>query len=67
MEKLNISNIRNLLWEEIHKLRKGETSAAAVNAITNANGKILTTVKLQMEYAKMTGGPLNLQLLEEKG
>ena len=47
--------MRNILSEEIDKLREGKTTAANVNAVTNATGKILSTVKLEMEYAKLLG------------
>lgn len=55
MEKLDITSLRTILAEEINKLRAGETTPANVNAITNATGKILSTVKLEMEYRKLLG------------
>lgn len=55
MAKLNIDDIREILADEIINLRKGKTTAAKVNAVTNATGKILQTVKLEMEYCKMVG------------
>jgi len=51
----NINDLRNILCDEIGKLRNGETTAANVNAVTNATGKILSTIKVQLEYAKLTG------------
>ncbi len=50
-----IDDLRRILSEEITKLRKGETTAASVNAITNASGKILSSVKLEIEYGKLLG------------
>jgi hypothetical protein len=50
----NMNDIRAMLCEEIQKLRDNKTTAANVNAITNATGKILSTVKLELEYAKIT-------------
>jgi hypothetical protein len=55
---MTLNELRVLLSEEILKIREGQTTAANVNAITNATGKILSTVKLEMEYYKMTGKPL---------
>lgn len=51
----NLNDLRTILSEEIDKLRKGETSPAAINAITNATGKIFSSIKLEMEYAKLIG------------
>lgn len=50
----NMNDIRAMLCEEIEKLRKNKTTAANVNAVTNATGKILSTIKLEMEYAKLS-------------
>ena len=54
-EELSMGSIQKILWDEIHNLRNGDTSAANLSAITNASGKILSTVALQMKYAEMTG------------
>jgi|LGVF01.2.fsa_nt_gb hypothetical protein len=56
MGEINTSNdLRVILAEEIQKIRAGETTAANVNAIVNATGKILTTVKMEIEYSKLIG------------
>lgn len=54
----NVQDLRQVLSDEIRKIQTGQTTAANVNAISNAAGKILGTVKLQLEYAKLTGKPL---------
>lgn len=55
MSKKTLNDLRQILSEEIDKIREGKTSAANVNAITNATGKILSSVKLEMEYVKLLG------------
>ena len=55
MKKLNINALREILAEEINMLRAGQTTPANVNAITNATGKILSSVKLEIEYSKLLG------------
>ena len=50
-----INDLRVILAEEINKIRNGTTTAANVNAITNATGKILSTVKMEIEYNKLLG------------
>ena len=54
-ELKTVNDMRSILSEEIVKLREGSTTAANVNAIVNATGKILSTVKLEMEYNKLVG------------
>lgn len=48
-----MTDIRSMLCEEIEKLRTNQTTPANVNAITNATGKILSTIKLELEYSKL--------------
>ena len=52
---MNVNDLRNMLAEELTKLRNEQTTPASLNAIVNATGKILSTVKLEMEYGKMLG------------
>lgn len=51
----NVVELRNVLCEEISKIRKGETTPANLNAIVNASGKIISSVKLELEYNKAVG------------
>ena len=55
MKQMNLDELRIILTDEIGKLRDGTTSPAAVNAISNASGKYLSSVKLELEIYKMTG------------
>lgn len=47
--------MRTILWESIEGIRSGKSSPAQVNAISNACGKFLGTIKLELEYNKLTG------------
>ncbi len=55
MQTKSLDDLRTILSEEIDKVRTGQTSAANVNAVTNATGKILSSIKLEMEYHKLLG------------
>ena len=50
-----VEDLRAILADEIGKIREGKTTPANVNAITNASGKILSTIKLEIEYNKLHG------------
>lgn len=58
MATLNLNDIREVLSAEIGRLQAGETTAASLNALSNATGKLLNTVKLEMEFYKLTGKPV---------
>ena len=62
-----INDLRDILADEIDKLRKGDTTAASVNAVTNATGKILSTVKLEMEYNKLLGKTPDIAFINTPG
>ena len=67
MEKImDINSLRVILAEEIDSLRKGQSTASNVNAIVNATGKILSTVKLEMEYAKIIGKTPDIDFIKIK-
>lgn len=59
-----MNEIRNILCEEIDALREKKTTPANVNAIVNATGKILTTIKMELEYAKSVGKQANMQFIQ---
>ncbi len=62
-KELSMASIQSILWDEIHSLRAGETSAANLSAITNASGKILVTIALQIKYAQLTGQVIDDKML----
>lgn len=51
----SLDELRVILSDSIRDLRASEATAANVNAISNATGKILSSVKLQMEYYRLIG------------
>ena len=58
-----IDSLREILIDDIAALKAGNTTAANVNATTNAVGKILSTVKLEMEYYRLIGRTPQITLL----
>lgn len=59
-----LDGLRVVLSDSIRDLIEAESSAANVNAISNATGKILSSIKLQMEYYRLTGKTPNIPMLE---
>jgi len=59
-----MKEIREILCEEIDNLRSKKTTPANVNAIVNATGKILTTVKMEIEYAKLSNRTFNSSFIQ---
>lgn len=63
MKQLSLGELRSILSEQIERIRDGQATAANVNAISNATGKILSSVKLELEYHKMVGKTPNIPSL----
>lgn len=61
----NINDLRTILSEEIDNLRAGKTTPANINAITNATGKIFSSIKLEMEYVKLLGEKPSIPFLQQ--
>jgi hypothetical protein len=55
VKQFTLNELRGILSDEIEKIRSGSTSAANVNAVSNATGKILSSIKLELEAAKLLG------------
>jgi len=51
----SMTDIRELLAEQMDALKQEKTTASTVNAMCNATGKFLATIKLEMEFARMVG------------
>lgn len=51
----NMDDLRSFLSEEMKKVSSGESTPAAANAVANIGGKIMQTVKMTLEYCRMTG------------
>ncbi len=63
MTQLSTNEMRSILTEQIDGLRAGTATAATVNAISNAVGKILSSLKLEIEYHKMIGKRPNIKAM----
>jgi hypothetical protein len=55
MKQLTLQGLRMILSEQIEAIREGKATASNVNAISNATGKILSSIKLELEYHKLVG------------
>jgi hypothetical protein len=55
IQQFTLNELRGILSDEIDKIRSGSTTAANVNAVSNATGKILSTIKLELEAVKLLG------------
>jgi len=52
---MNLNGLRDFLATELKKVAAGKITPATANASANIAGKILSSVKLELEYNKLCG------------
>ena len=62
----NVSELRDELASVIEDLRKGHIEYHAAKEINNSAGKMINTLKVQLEYAHLRKEPPNVQWLAGK-
>lgn len=65
----NMDDLRGIIIDQIEKLQSKESTPAVANAIFNGVGKVLSTVKLEIEYSRYIRkfeGSLPLQISKQK-
>jgi len=65
MEPMNIESLRGILIETVSGLRSGHTTPSTAEAISNASGKIIASIRAQLDYARMRGEVPKLQFMED--
>jgi hypothetical protein len=62
----NNRQLRNELCKIFNRLKSGDCSPAEAKEMNNAAGKIIGTVKIELEYASLCGVIPQIQFLEDK-
>lgn len=69
MQVKNTEDVRKLIIEEIDLIKKGESNPARANAISNLVGKLLISVKVDIEahryVEQAVKGKFSIPILEE--
>jgi len=60
----NVDELRSYLANELERVSLGQTTPAAANASANLAGKILSSVKMELEYNKMIGASPSIGFLK---
>lgn len=67
-KSMTLPELQSVLSDQIRRIDAGDTTPAKANAISNATGKILQSVRLQMDYHRLSGKPLpEIPLLTDLG
>lgn len=61
-----IDELREFLAIEMERLKNGDTTPANANASANLSGKILSSVKMELEYNRMIGATPIISFLDSE-
>jgi hypothetical protein len=61
----NVEELRAFMAEELQRLRNKESTPASANAAANIAGKIMNSVKMELEYNKMVGASPSIKFLKK--
>ena len=60
----NVEQLKTMLVDVLEKVASGELTPASANSASNLAGKLLQSVKMEMDYAKLQGASPNLQFFD---
>jgi hypothetical protein len=61
---MDLNSLRESLAVELKKISSGDSTPASANAFANLAGKILSSVKLELEYNKISGTTPNISFIK---
>jgi hypothetical protein len=59
----NVEELRDFIAKELERVSQGDITPASANASANLAGKMLQSVKMELEYNKMVGANPNIGFL----
>ena len=63
----NITTLRGELYKVFQDLRSGEVDVKVAAEMNNTAGKIINTLRTELQYAELRGDPPNISFLNEGG
>lgn len=65
-EKLTAEKLTEILSDQIYGLQEGKVSKGVAKEISNTAGKIIAISKVQIDYARMWGGKIDIPFLSKE-
>jgi hypothetical protein len=61
---MNVIELRELLTGRLEMLKSGEVDAKTANAMVNVAARVMGSVKLEMDYARMHGKLAHIEFMQ---
>jgi hypothetical protein len=62
--ELTATNLKNVLWETLNKVKDGEMDAGAADSIATQSREIMRTINVQLSVARQTKRQVPIEIID---
>jgi hypothetical protein len=63
-QELSATNLKNVLWETLNKVKDGEMDAGAADSIATQSREIMRTINVQLSVARQTKRQVPMEIVD---
>lgn len=63
-QQLSATNLKNVLWETLNKVKDGEMDAGAADSIATQSREIMRTINVQLQVARQTKRQVPMEIID---
>jgi hypothetical protein len=63
-QELTATNLKNVLWETLNKVKDGEMDAGAADSIAAQSREIMRTINVQLQVARQTKRQVPMEIID---
>ena len=63
-QQLSATNLKNVLWETLNKVKDGEMDAGAADSIATQSREIMRTINVQLAVARQTKRQVPMEIID---
>ena len=63
-KELSATNLKNVLWQTLNKVKDGEMEAGAADSIATQSREIMRTINVQLQVARQTKRQVPTEIIE---
>lgn len=63
-QELTATNLKNVLWETLNKVKDGEMDAGAADSIATQSREIMRTINVQLQVARQTKRQVPMEIID---
>lgn len=63
-QELTATNLKNVLWETLNKVKDGEMDAGAADSIATQSREIMRTINVQLQVARQAKRQIPMEIVD---